>query len=603
MRRYLAVACGLSAFLAMTGASASESPTGRHIQQIENALVPAVIIAHKPLTTATLAGRMAALHVPAVSIAVIRGGRIDWARGFGVTRVGGPPVTPRTLFEAGSVSKSLTALGVLHLVESGRLYLDADVNEYLTSWKIPSNSFTLKRRVTLRELLSHTAGTTVHGFPGYESDAKVPTLVQVLNGVPPANTPAIRVDVEPGTLWRYSGGGYVIIQQLLEDVTGRPFSAYMRGSVLVPLGMLDSTYEQPLPRERIADVAVPYRSGGEPVKGGPHVYPEEAPAGLWTNPSDLARYVIGVQRALAGRSDRIVSTALAKVMVTPVKDNYGLGLEIGGSAANPHFEHGGVDEGYITDVVGYENGDGAVIMTNGDNGGQLIDEILRTIAHEYDWPDFQPPTRTVVAVDPEKFDALAGSYQLMPNFTLTFTRDGHRFISQGTGQPQVEIFPESEHEYFATAVDAQITFDVDKQGRASGMVLHQNGRDMPGKRLDDSTAKRIAEALVQRNERYREQVPAHGSETALRKLIEGNSAGSPPYELMSRALAEMTRQGLPQIQQTLRTLGEVTSVRFKEVTPAGADVYRVSFERGKADFGLGFDVEGKVDDVSFYPFD
>jgi CubicO group peptidase (beta-lactamase class C family) len=602
MNRFLAL-LGLFAFIATSAASTPQRDAERHIQQIQRALAPVVYVKGETAPPVTLASRMAAVHVPAVSIAVIHAGRIDWARGFGVTRVNGPPVTPRTLFEAGSVSKSLTALGVLHLVASGRLNLDADANEYLTSWKIPANSFTAKQRVTLRELLSHTAGTTVHGFPGYPSDAKLPTLIQVLNGEPPANSPAIRVDVAPGTLWRYSGGGYVIVQQLLQDVTGRPFSVYMRDSVLVPLGMLDSTYEQPLPRERMAEVALPYRSNGESVKGGPHIYPEEAPAGLWTTPSDLARYVIGVQHALAGRSNQILSTALTKIMVTPVMSDYGLGLQIGGSQAKPYFEHSGVDEGYITEVLGYQNGDGAVIMTDGDNGGQLIGEIRRTVAHEYDWPDFQPPTRSIVAVDPERFDALAGSYQLAPNFTLTFTREGRRFLSQATGQQQVEIFPEGEHEYFTKVVDAQITFDVDEQGRATGIVLHQDGRNAPGKRLDDATAKRIAAALALSNRRFREQVPAPGGDTVLRRLLEGDRNGTPDYQEMSPGFAAITRQQLPNIQQALSALGAVSAVTFKEVSPAGADVYRVTFERGRADFGLSFDVDGKIAGASYQPLD
>jgi CubicO group peptidase (beta-lactamase class C family) len=159
---------------------------------------------------------MTALHVPGVSIAVIHDGKIEWANGYGVVRLGGAPVTPETLFQAGSISKPVTAMAVMHLVQTGKLNLDTDVNQYLKSWKVPSNSFTEKTKITLRELLSHTAGMTVHGFPGYASDAPLPTLVQVLNGAKPANSPAIYVDIAPGSEWRYSGGGFVIEQQLLQ---------------------------------------------------------------------------------------------------------------------------------------------------------------------------------------------------------------------------------------------------------------------------------------------------------------------------------------------------------------------------------------------------
>jgi hypothetical protein len=242
-------------------------------------------------------------------------------------------------------------------------------------------------------------------------------------------------------------------------------------------------------------------------------------------------------------------------------------------------------------------------MTDGDNGGQLIDEILRTIAHEYGWPDFQPPSRTIAAIDPVEFDALAGSYRLTPDLTLTFTREGRRFISQGTGQPQLEIFPESGHEYFLTVVDAEITFDVDKQGRATGMVLHQNGLNMPGKRLDDATAKRIAEALASGNKRFREQAPAPGSQTVLRKLLEGDRNGTPDYREMSPEFAALTRQQLPVIQQILSNLGAVSTVTFKDVSPAGADVYRVTFQRGQVECGLSYDADGKIAAISFQPLD
>src|ERR1700744_2735479 len=193
------------------------------IHNIENDIAPFVLIKGQVAPRVSLADRMYELHVPGVSVAFIHDGKIAWARGFGVTRIGGARVTPDTLFQAGSISKPVTAMAVLHLVQSGQLDLDANVNQYLKTWKLPENSFTAQKPVTLRELLSHTAGVTVHGFPGYASGGQTPTLVQFLDGEPPANTPAIRVDTTPGTIWRYSGGGYVITQQLLLDVTGKSF--------------------------------------------------------------------------------------------------------------------------------------------------------------------------------------------------------------------------------------------------------------------------------------------------------------------------------------------------------------------------------------------
>jgi len=146
-------------------------------------------------------------HIVGLSLAIIQNGKIVKARGYGVIgKNGGAPVTPTTLFQAGSISKSVAALGALHLVEQGKLFLDKDVNTQLTTWKLPENDLTRAQAVTLREILSHSAGLTVHGFPGYAVDAQRPTLVQVLDGEKPANTPAIRVDMLPGSKWRYSGG-------------------------------------------------------------------------------------------------------------------------------------------------------------------------------------------------------------------------------------------------------------------------------------------------------------------------------------------------------------------------------------------------------------
>ena len=219
--------------------------------------------------TATLASRMETLHVPGVSIAVIHDGKLEWAAGFGVTRLGGPAVTPDTLFQAASISKPVSAFALMRLVQEGKLRLDADVNDHLKSWKMPQNEFTRQAPVTLRGLLNHTAGVTVHGFPGYATGTAIPTLVEVLNGNGVAEgSPAIVVDKVPGASWRYSGGGYLIAQQAAQDVTGLAFPELMKHLVLRPLGMTRSTYEQPLPSALMGSAATPYAATGMAVPGG-----------------------------------------------------------------------------------------------------------------------------------------------------------------------------------------------------------------------------------------------------------------------------------------------------------------------------------------------
>ncbi len=340
----------------------------------------------------TIATVMVKRNIPGLSLAIIQDGVIVKAKGYGVVEQGSAiPVTPDTLFQAGSVSKSVAALGALHLVEVRKISLDADVNRALKTWQIPDNKFTEYRRVTLRRLLSHSAGLTVHGFPGYAVDAPRPTLVQVLKGEKPANTPAIRVDQVPGTQWRYSGGGYTVLQQLMIDITGEPFPEYMRMQVLEPLGMHASTYEQPLPANRAALAASGHYPGrpSKPVPGRWHVYPEMAAAGLWTTPSDLARFAIALQDTFAGRSAPVISPALAAQMLTRQQDNDGLGLFLVGADEAMRFEHGGRNEGFDTEMTAYvRRGQGAVIMINTNENTLAVAQIMKTIAEIYGWPDY-----------------------------------------------------------------------------------------------------------------------------------------------------------------------------------------------------------------------
>jgi CubicO group peptidase (beta-lactamase class C family) len=307
------------------------------IENVGACLTTPVVEKDDPQACQTLADRMVADQVPGVSVAVIHNGATEWALGFGVVRLGGAPVTAETLFQAGSISKLVAAMAALHFVEQGRLSLDSDVNQVLTSWKIPPSAAAPGATVTLRELLSHTAGLTVHGFPGYAENSPIPALVQILDGEKPANTVPIRLEAPPGSRWKYSGGGYTVMQQLLIDVSHQPFPALLHDNVLAPIGMTHSTYEQPLPDVLTAKSATPYKRNGAPVEGGFHTYPEMAAAGLWSTPTDLARFAIEIQRSLRGDANHVLSAAMTKQMLTVVQRHYGLGPAIGGSPGNPYF--------------------------------------------------------------------------------------------------------------------------------------------------------------------------------------------------------------------------------------------------------------------------
>lgn len=455
----------------------------RRIHDVSACLRTKVEEKDDPHACQSLQDRMAAYHVPGVSIAVIHNGSIEWAQGFGVAQVGRGPITADTLFQAGSISKPVAAMAALHLVEQGKLTLDSDVNQALTSWKIPASAAAPGAVVTLRELLSHTAGLTVHGFPGYAAGAPIPTLVQVLDGEKPANTAPVRLEAAPGSRWKYSGGGYTVMQQLLLDVSHQPFPKLMHDTVLAPIGMTRSTYEQPLPTELRSGAATPYKANGARIDGGFHTYPEMAAAGLWTTPTDLARYAIEIQRSLRGDANRVLSAEMTKQMLVAGQGSHGLGLPIGGTPENPFFSHGGIDEGFEAVLVAYQKiGDGAVIMTNAQGGQLLANEILRSIALVYGWPDFHPIVRTSVRVDPAILSTYTGVYEFTPTFSITITLENGQLISQATHQRKIPIFPESQSKFFTKIVDAQFEFFATDAGQISHMVLHQNGQDMRGER-------------------------------------------------------------------------------------------------------------------------
>jgi CubicO group peptidase (beta-lactamase class C family) len=594
------LAVGLAALACIQVVTAADDrAVEQRIARITTDLLPAVLVRGEARSQLKLMDRMREAKVPGVSVAVINDGKIEWARGFGVTRIDGPAVTPDTLFQAASISKTVSAVAVMTLVQAGKLELDADVNEYLKNWKLPANEFTRETKVTLRGLLSHTAGITVHGFAGYEAGAALPTLTQILDGQPPANNGAIRVDSTPGKNWRYSGGGYVIATLLLNDVTGESFDKLLHERVLKPFEMTNSTFEQPLSTSLLARAATPYQGDGTAVRGGPHVYPELAAASLWTTPTDLARFAIGMQQALTGKSNAVLSAQTARAMLVPVNSQQAIGFVVGGSPEHRFFNHGGANAGYRCLLVAYENGDGAAIMTSSDSGDAIIRPLLASIAHEYEWPDYAPAVRTLSAVSPQSFDRYVGAYRLANGMTVTFWRDGERRYSRVWGQAPAEMFPSSEREYFLKIVDARWVFAAG--GSAKEVVLYQNSREQIATRLEDAEGRAALELSLTTQQRFKEQAAAPTGESALRKLISGIAVGKPDYDQMVPGLADITRAQLAGLQAGLAELGPVQAVTFKAVGPAGDDVYEVRFAHGVHEFRILLDPDGRIYSAQFSP--
>src|SRR5450432_3008906 len=334
--------------------------------------------------------RMRHYLVPGTSIAVADGGRIVWTRGFGVqSKDRRAEVTPHTLFQAASISKVLTATATLRLVDRGVLALDQDVNRYLTSWQVPESELTRTEKVTLRRILSHSAGLNGFSVGGYAPGEPLPTLPQILDGLPPAKTPAIRVQSVPGAQSRYSGGGVTIEQLLLEDVTHEPFAALLQRLVLSPLDMQDSVFAPSRPQALEARAALGYDATGEPAVRTAHV--EMAAAGLWSTPSDLLKWAIEITAARDGRSERVLSRAMASAMLARQIGMFGLGPALAGEGPAFHFLHAGWNDGFHAEVVYFPgSGRGACVMLNGDGGRPMVEEILYAVAAAYGWPDFAP---------------------------------------------------------------------------------------------------------------------------------------------------------------------------------------------------------------------
>jgi CubicO group peptidase (beta-lactamase class C family) len=485
--------------------SGTTPDTAAEIRRIETDLQPPVPVEGQEGWT--LAERMQRWNVEAVSVAVIDNSQVRWAQAWGPgDREDGTPATTETLFQAGSISKPVAAAGALRLVEEGKLDLDMPINTYLASWKLPENDLTQREPVTLRRLMSHTAGTTIHGFPGYAPWDEVPTIPQVLDGASPANTGPVRVDLLPGSEVRYSGGGVTIEQLAMTDVTGEPFPELMRRLVLEPAGMTHSTYENPLPDSRLAEAAAGYRRNGAPVPGKRHTYPEMAAAGLWTTPTDLARFAIAIQESLRGAPGAVLDSATAWSMVTPVKDQTGLGFFMQHLDGAPYFGHNGADEGFQALLVASRDGGyGAVVMANSDNGVALAEEIVRAIAREYGWDDYLADAVTPVTPSEQELQGYTGRFGLGPNQVgILSVRDGQLWLHP-TLDETARMIPLGDGLFLYESRGWTVRIRRDEDGRAAAIetvdapfhaMLRRIPDDRPPSPVELIDAGRMQEALA-----------------------------------------------------------------------------------------------------------
>jgi CubicO group peptidase (beta-lactamase class C family) len=454
------------------------------IKQVENSLTPSVIYGDS-LANGNILQRMADLKVKGVSIAVIRDYKIDWAKAYGwADSLEGREATTNTRFQAASISKSLNSLGLLRLVQDKKIDPEADINNYLRTWKFPYDTAAHDKKINVYQLLSHTAGLDIHGFPGYNRSASIPNVYQILKGEKPANTNKVRSLFEPGLKYKYSGGGTTLTQLLITDVALMRYADYMQLEVLSPLGMTNSSYNQP-PTDTTV-LASGHESDGTRIEGKFHVYPEQAAAGLWTTPTDLAKYIIECQKALAGKSRKLSQELMVRRMTPYIDSNAALGVFITKKGDRTYFNHNGSNAGFLCASYGsMEGGDGLVIMTNGENFS-IIEELTNSVARVYGWKDFfTPEFKKVIKLSTEEMDRFAGSFKLQTD-TLIITRCGEELcIRQAAqGEPGYKMLFTSADEFSITEVPSAVFKAVrNEQGLVETLEFRQNGLTIPCPRI------------------------------------------------------------------------------------------------------------------------
>jgi CubicO group peptidase (beta-lactamase class C family) len=433
------------------------------IQQVEQNLASWVEIENTPKWN--LQERMNYYKIKGISIAVIRDYKIDWVRGYGWADLAeNRPVTTSTLFQAASISKSLNGFGILKLAQDKKIDIYTDINNYLRSWQFPYNSLSNGKIITIANLLSHTGGINISGFDGYTKIDSLPTIIQILNGEKPSNSDTVKSIFEPNLKYKYSGGGITISQLIIEDVSGKNYADFMESNILKPIGMQNSFYTNTSSKNKLKLLATGY-NGDKEVTMKYHIYPEEAAAGLWTNPMELSKFVIEVQKSLVGKSNKILSQKMTQLMLTPYVDNSSaLGVFIEDKEGIKYFRHGGVNEGFTSLYFGsVENGNGAVVMCNSTDK-TILYEIINSIATIYKWKNYYKPIpKKVIKIDSMALSQYVGKY-ISNNREYKISQDKDNLFLELLGQ-KWQVYFTSKTDFFmyqAPGIEHQFIFNDSK---------------------------------------------------------------------------------------------------------------------------------------------
>ncbi|HEY1336516.1 MAG TPA: serine hydrolase [Bryobacteraceae bacterium] len=524
------------------------------------------------------------------TVLVARGSQVLFSKGYGFADLEwNIPNTPDAKFRLGSVTKQFTAASILLLEERGKLKVTDPVKKYLPDAPAAWDN------ITIYHLLTHTSGIpNFTGFPDYQKfepfPAKPAELVARFRDKP--------LDFQPGEKWSYSNSGYVLLGYLIEQIGVETYENFVRDNIFNPLGMKDSGYDS-------NSAVIPHRAAGYVFSnnrfenaGFIHMSIPHGAGALYSTTEDLLKWELGLF------GGKLLQPGSLEKMTTPFKNNYAFGLAVETAGGRKVISHGGGIEGFNTDLRYYPDDKlTVVVLRNVNEPGPGPGEIAAKLAALAHGETVKlPGEHKEITLDLKTLNRYVGAYQMTGGPAMLITLEGNQLMSKLGNQQPVAIFPESDTMFFLKVVDAQLEFPKDDgSGKAALLTLHQNGRDITGKRLDDAEAKRLADAAAAVAKRIQDRTPAPGSEAALRKMIEDLRAGTPDYDSMSPGLAAATRQQLPQLRSTITGLGALQSVTFKTVGPAGPDIYEVKFEKGALEYRIWMASDGKIESAGVRP--
>lgn len=446
-------------------------------QSIENNVQKSIVVAGEQQLQRTLIERMQEENVPGVSIAVLQDGKITWAKGFGIANSKtNQIIDEKTLFQAGSISKPIAALAALKLFEQGKISLDENANKYLSGWQIEGSALEKDNPVTIRQLLSHTAGLTVHGFPGYATGSELPGTVEVLRGM--GNTDPVKVTMTPASEWRYSGGGYTVMQLIVEQVTGQTFADFTDQQILLPMGMTSSTFQHHLPKDLKQRASAAFDSQGKMFSVIYNDYPEKAAAGLWTTPSDILRYAAHMQAIMQGKQDGVLKRLTLERMFSKHRNSWGLGPELFDVDGELGFGHGGKNLGFTNDFKALVNQqDGFVVMSNGDNANRLNHEVMVTLSKHYNIGFNKQKIIKAIALSKQELTVYEGDYLMLTDIgydgdfiSKIRVVDGNLTIINPSVDSASRLVPESRSEFISTFTGIDFKFEFDDE-RVTGVTI------------------------------------------------------------------------------------------------------------------------------------